>query len=181
MNTREIIFSLILLVLAAGLWQLLKEEKPEIINNLQSQESIPGYYLDSAELTRYNKEGQVEYTISAEKIEQDLASNNLNLSNIQVNYHAQGNWIVKADNAILPASRETISFSGNVIASQPDQNKTSFISNSLNYNIANQVLSTKDSIRAIKGQQVITAKGMTLDMQNERIKLLSRVKIRFLP
>lgn len=181
MSTREIIYSLILLVLAAGLWQLLKEEEPAVINNQQSQEAIPGYYLNTAELTRYNKDGQIEYTISAEKIEQDLASNNLNLSNIEVSYHAQGNWVVKADNAVLPATRETISFSGNVIAAQASQNKTSFESDSLNYNIANQVLSTNDSIKAIKGQQVITANGMTLDMQNERIKLLSRVKIRFLP
>ena len=181
MNTREIIFSLILLILAAGLWQLLKEEEPVTIDNQQSQEAIPGYYLNTAELTRYNKDGQVDYTISAEKIEQDLVSNDLNLSNIQVKYHAQGNWLVKADRAILPASRENISFSGNVIATQAEQSKTSFQSASLTYNIANQTLSTKDSIKAIKGQQVITANGMNLDMQNERIKLLSRVKIRFLP
>ncbi len=181
MSAREIMYSLILLVLAAGLWQLLKEEEPAIISDPQTQEAVPGYYLNTAELTRYNKDGQVEYTISAEKIVQDLSSNALNLSNIQVKYHAQGNWIVKADKAVLPASRENISFSGNVIAAQSDQNKTSFKSESLNYNIANQVLSTQDSIRAIKGQQIITANGMTLDMQNERIKLLSRVKIRFLP
>ena len=181
MNTRELIFSFILLVLAAGLWQLLKEEDPALITHNLSQEAIPGYYLNTAEFSRYNKNGQLEYTINAEKIEQDLASNNLNLSNIQVNYHAQGNWTVKADSAVLPASRENISFSGNVVAAQNSADKTSFNSNSLNYNIANQILSTQDSIRAIKGQQVITAKGMTLDMKNERIKLLSQVKIRFLP
>lgn len=181
MNTREILFSIILLVLAGALWQLLKEQDPVLTPISTSQESIPGYYLDTAVLTRYNKNGQAEYTITAEKIEQDLASNNLNLSNIKVDYHAQGSWVVKADNAVLPASRDNIKFSGNVSAAQDSTSSTSFTSNSLNYNIENQILSTQDSIQAIKGQQVITANGMTLDMKNERIKLLSRVKIRFLP
>ena len=181
MNTREIIFSIILLALAGVLWQLLKDEDPAVIPNNTSQDAIPGYYIDAAVLTRYNKNGQAEYTITAEKIKQDLASNNLNLSNIQVNYHAQGSWIVKADNAVLPATRESIRFLGNVTAAQDNKSNTSFKSNSLNYNIANQILSTQDTIRAIKGQQVITANGMTLDMKNERIKLLSQVKIRFLP
>lgn len=181
MSTREIIFALILLALAAMLWQLLKNEEPEIVTNTISQEAIPGYYLDNAKLTRYNKSGQAEYTISAEKIEQDLVSNNLNLSKIQVNYHTQGNWTIEAENAVLPATRELISFSGNVVAAQGSESNTSFKSDSLSYDIANQMLSTKDSIQATNGQQVITATGMTLDMKNERINLLSRVKIRFIP
>ena len=181
MSTREIIFALILLALAAMLWQLLKNEDPEVTTSPISQSAIPGYYLDDAKLTRYNKNGQAEYTISAEKIEQDLATSNLNLSNILVNYHAQGNWTVKADNAVLPANRENIKFSGNVIAAQDSESNTSFNSDSLTYSIAEQILSTQDSISATNGQQVITANGMTLDMKNERIKLLSQVKIRFIP
>ena len=181
MSTREIIFSLILLAMATVLWQLLKNEDPEIIINPISQDAIPGYYLDNAKLTRYNTDGQAEYTISAEKIEQDLVSNNLNLSKIQVNYHTQGNWTIQAENAVLPATRELISFSGNVIAAQDSESSTSFKSDSLSYDIANQMLSTKDSIQATNGQQLITATGMTLDMKNERINLLSRVKIRFIP
>jgi len=179
MNTREIIFSLILLALAGALWQLLKDETPAVIDDTPLQKPVPGYYLNNAELTRYNKDGQAEYTISAEKIEQDLATDNLNLTKIHVNYHAQSNWVIKADNAVLPANRENISFQGNVSAAQGNTSATSFKSDSLTYNIAQQVLSTQDSIQAIKGQQVITATGMQLDMKNERIKLLSKVKIRF--
>jgi len=182
MNSREIIFSLILFVTAVLLWQLVKDEDPETTDNFVSQEKVPGYYLNGAKMTRYDKNGQAEYTITADTIEQNLATNDLELSNIQVNYHTQGSWVINADSALLPSNRKNINFSGNVLAAQEDnKNTTQFSSNSLVYNIETQELKTEDSIRAIKGQQIVSAKGMTLDLKNQRILLESRVKIRFKP
>lgn len=182
MNWRESILTLALLLIALFLWQLLQDEEPDTQTQSGSEANLPGYYLNDAELIRYNDNGKPIYTITAAKIEQDPVSDELQLKDIEIEYHEESNWLITADNAFLPASRDSIDFSGNVIAlKQGDSDNIEFSSESLNYSIKEQLLSTEDNIKAVKASQIITAKGMLLDMQNERVQLLSKVKIRFLP
>ena len=182
MSWREIIMSLLLLAAAIFLWQLLNDEEPEAVIDSGDKSTLPGYYLNDAELTRFNESGKAQYTIKADKIEQDPNSDVLNMSNITIEYHDSAEWLITADSAQLPASREEIFFTGHVVASQNLQkDKIRFSSDSLKYNIKSQQLSTDDRISAKKGAQLITANGMLLDMQNERVQLRSQVKIRFIP
>lgn len=182
MSWRESIMALLLLAAALFLWQLLNKEEPGVIDDNGDKTSLPGYYLNEAELTRFNEAGKAQYTIKADKIEQDPNTNVLNMSNIVVEYHDSADWLIKADEAQLPTSREEIIFTGNVVATQnSSKDKIRFNSDSLQYNIETQQLSTNDRITVKKGMQVITAKGMLLDMQKERVQLRSQVKIRFNP
>jgi len=180
MSWRESIMALVLLAAALFLWQLLKKEEPNRIQDQTAQIELPGYYINGAELIRYDEQGLAQYTILANTIVQNPQNDELNLTNITIEYHDSSSWKVKADKALLPAARDNILFNGNVIASQTEtNNKVSFSSESLTYNIKNQQLSTSDWIKAQKGSQLVTAKGMLLDMTNERLQLYSQVKIRF--
>jgi len=180
MSWRESIMALVLLAAALFLWQLLNKEEPENIQDNSGQKNLPGYYLNDAELIRFNEQGLAQYTIQANKIVQNPQNDELNLTDITIEYHDSSMWVVKADNAVLPETRENIFFNGNVIASQSEsKDKIRFSSDSLTYNIKKQQLSTNDKIKAQKGSQLITAKGMLLDMTNERVQLHSQVKIRF--
>ena len=182
MNWRESLFSLLLLAIALFLWQLLNKQEPDLATDNTGEQILPGYYLNNAELTRFNTNGTPQYTITAEKIEQDPNSNILTLTDINIEYHEKSQWLITADKAHLPGNREIINFSGNVIATQNSSNENiNFTSDTLNYDIERQLLTTQDSIQARKGSQLISAKGMLLDMQNEQVQLLSQVKIRFLP
>ncbi|NNC97305.1 MAG: LPS export ABC transporter periplasmic protein LptC [Gammaproteobacteria bacterium] len=182
MSWREALMALLLLGAAVFLWNLLNEEEPDdsLNNNLQTE--LPGYYLNEAELIRYDQDGKRAYTITANKIVQDPASYALTLDKINIDYHANNDWNIQADSATLPASREQINFSGNVIATQNTPGAAvSFSSDSLLYNVKTAKLSTRDSIQASKGKQTIRATGMMIDLEKQRVRLHSNVKIRIQP
>jgi len=179
MNWREALICLFLLGASILLWQALKEEDtPAPIDDVQVQE-LPGFYLQSTELVRYNKDGKALYTINADHIEQDPVSQELSLSKLSIVYGEKSEWKIDADAATLPSDRSRILFSGNVIAKQLNSKENvSFKSNTLNYDVNAQRLSTKDRVTTRKGLRSISATGMTLDMPNERVQLHSKVKIR---
>jgi len=126
-------------------------------------------------------QGEPLYTITAERIEEDLSSKSLKLSQLNIVYGASKNeqWQITADQATLPESRKTINFRGNVIAKQlANSNKASFSSDNLNYDIEKEVLTTNARVTAKQGIQRISANGMTLNIKSEKVKLHSNVKIR---
>jgi len=179
MNWREALICLVLLGASILLWQALKEEDEPVVDIEVNNQELPGFYINGADLVRYQEDGKPIYTIKAESIEQDPKTNQLNLSQLSIVYGIETPWQINADNATLPNDRKTIQFSGNVEAKPVDnQQNISFRSNSLNYDVEAQRLTTNDRVTAKSGLRRMNATGMTLDMTKERVQLHSKVKIR---
>lgn len=181
MNWREVLISLFLLLAALLLWQKLSSDEQLAIPTSPSNTELPGYYLQGTELVRFNSSGVPLYTINADRIEENLADKSLKLSKLNIVYGTteQDQWQISADQAILPENRKTIKFNGNVLAKQlNNSSNASFRSDTLNYDIEKEILTTKDRVTAHQGVQRISATGMTLNIKNERVKLHSNVKIR---
>lgn len=181
MNWREALICLFLFGVAYWLWQKLDGDEDIIVSEENHAQDVTGYYLNDTELIRYDEQGQALYTINAERIEEDLATQSLKLSKLDIVYNTEDGapWKITADVAHLPQDRKQMSFQGNVIAQQATgSNQASFRSDSLNYDIEKEILKTSDRVTARQGLQRITATGMTLNLKTERVKLHSNVKIR---
>ncbi len=181
MNWREILISLFLLFAAVLLWQKLSSDEQVDTPTRTSDTELPGYYLQESELVRFNTAGEPLYTIKAERIQENLEDQSLKLSELSIVYGANklDQWQITADSATLPADRKNILFKGNVLAKQlASSNQASFRSNTLDYDIEKELLTTNDRVTARQGAQQISANGMTLNIKSEKVKLHSNVKIR---
>jgi len=189
MNWRETLLCIFLFLLAYFIWQQLDTDSDSKISTAANNQTLLGYYLKDTELVRYDADGQQTYKIIAQTIEQnrlldkntDKVQNKYQFSNIEIIYSnpvTNEQWSITADKASMPESRQQINFSGNVKASSLGDVKTSLTTDSLLYDIDKQILNTDAAIKAQSNNRSITAKGMTLNLVTERLKLHANVHAR---
>jgi LPS export ABC transporter protein LptC len=151
------------------------------------QADTPGYYLKNAILTDYDVAGMPSVRIEAERIDQIGHGNEVELSNVRVNYEAPGgqNWLLVGDTAHVRPGGNIVDVAGNVRlqgeVSATDPTPAIMHADTLTYDVPNATASTKGDVRIDFGKHVETAHGLSANLKDQIIRLESKVNGRFHP
>jgi LPS export ABC transporter protein LptC len=150
------------------------------------QADLPGYYLRNAVLTDYDLAGAPGIRIEAERIDQIGHGNEVALYNIRVLYQAPNGqaWVMVGDVAHVQPDGKVVDVTGNVrLQGEPTGREATAVvhTDTLSYDVASAVASTKSDVRIDFEQHSLTAHGMTANLKERTMRLESKVNGRFHP
>lgn len=148
--------------------------------------AAPGYYLTNAILTDYDESGVPGTRIAAQRITQIGGGNEVEFSNVQVNYEAPNgqSWVMFADTAHVEPGGKVVDMNGNVRLQGVDSQHpgTAVIrTDTLSYDVARSIATTKSDIRLDYARDTLTARGLFVNLKERTVRLESNVNGRFFP
>jgi LPS export ABC transporter protein LptC len=150
------------------------------------QAELPGYYLKNAVLTDYDLDGNPSIRIEAERIEQIAHGNEVALYNIRVLYQAPNGqaWVMVGDVAHLQPGGKVVDVTGNVRLQGEVTGREGLAvihTDTLSYDVADAVASTKSDVRIDYAEHTLTARGLIANLKERTLRLESKVNGRFHP
>lgn len=147
---------------------------------------LPGYYLKNAVLTDYDLAGNPSIRIEAERIDQIAHGNEVALYNVRVGYQAPNgqSWVMVGDVAHVEPGGKVIDVTGNVRLQGDAQGRQSAAvvhTDSLTYDVADAIASTKSDVRIDFADHTLTAHGLNANLKERTMRLESKVNGRFHP
>ena len=147
---------------------------------------FPGYYLKNAVLTDYDIAGNPGIRIEAERIDQIAHGNEVALYNIRVLYQPPNGqpWVMVGDVAHVEPDGKVVDVTGNVrLQSEATGREGTAVvhTDTLSYDVASAVASTKSDVRIDFAQHSLTAHGMVANLKERTMRLESKVNGRFHP
>jgi lipopolysaccharide export system protein LptC len=147
---------------------------------------LPGYYLKNAVLTDFDAAGNAGVRIEAERIDQVDHSSEVALHNVKVAYQTPAGqiWNLVGDQARVETGSKIVDMSGNVrLVGDPDGHGRNAVirTDTLRYDMASSVASTRSDVRVDFGPNTLTARGMVADLKERTLRLESKVNGRFHP
>lgn len=178
---------LALIAVAVSSWMLTSPGRNVTAPIAANQPDLPGYYLKNAVLTDFDLAGTPGIRIEAERIDQVDHGNEVQLSNVKVEYQAPGGqiWEMVGDTAHVQPGGKAVDVAGNVrfegAPSASDPTPAIIHSDTMSYDITHGIATTKSDVRIDFGKHVMTGHGMTANMKDQTIRLESKVSGRFHP
>lgn len=177
---------LAVVALAIITWISISPARRPATQGTGSQAVLPGYYLKNATLTEYDAAGAPSIRIEAERIDQVDHGNEVQLYNVRVKYDAPGgqNWVLFGDTAHVLPGGNIVDLAGNVRleGESPDTQGSAVVhSDTMRYEVAESLASTKSDVRIEYGGHILTARGLTANLKERTMHLESKVNGRFLP
>jgi LPS export ABC transporter protein LptC len=165
-------------------WVLARVAEQSNPPTVDSGPSLQGYYLLGATLLGTNEQGQVDYRIIADRVEQQEDGEDLVLTKMSVEYTPDTDvrWNISAARATAREHLDVLELQEEVrlvYVADAEQDETVFETSSLRL-VADQFSATSDQpVTMRKGRADITATGLELDLETDFWKLESDVAIRF--
>lgn len=142
------------------------------------------FYLDLAEITGTGRDGELRYQIWTERATQETVESNIDLTRIRMRYgDPEKSWELKANGATIPADTSMIMLRGNIIATSTDENDNTTIirTQQLDIDTETKVADTQRKVVLEVNGSKLNATGLHVDLETNRLKLLSNVSGKFLP
>jgi len=143
------------------------------------------YYLDSAELTGTNENGDRLYQVWTDRAAQVTSDDSIAMRTVRMVYTPNGPqaWNLAADAGRIPADASVIELDGNVIVKSGESNSaaTTIKTSQLYVDPATQEARTPEPVVVDFNGNVVNAIGLYADFTNNRLKLLSDVNGNFTP
>jgi LPS export ABC transporter protein LptC len=177
---------LAVVALCISTWILSSPARRQQTQANAKQADLPGYYLKNAVLTDYDLAGDPNMRIEAERIDQIAHGNEVALYNVRVAYQSPNgqNWVMVGDVAHVQPGGKVVDVSGNVrLQGEAAGNEMTAVvhTDTLSYNVADAVASTKSDVRIDVAKHTMTARGLTANLKERTIRLESKVNGRFQP
>lgn len=146
----------------------------------------PGYSAKDAEIIETGPDGKPRYRLSAERIDQDPVSLEVELRKLtmKVTDPRSGDWRLQADQGRMPQDGQSVALSGSVRVegtvgerAEPIEIRTA----SLDYDLADAQLSAPREVTILLSGKWLEARGMEADLKARRVRLESDVHGRFTP
>ncbi|HEX9474340.1 MAG TPA: LPS export ABC transporter periplasmic protein LptC [Steroidobacteraceae bacterium] len=171
----------LLLIFAAALtlwlWRLPSGTVAENENGETNHSAAPGYVASGAELIDTNAEGQPEFRMVAERIEQPWPAADVELTSPQFSYAGETEWTLTAERGVLAQSNEQVFLTGNVLATaaRTGQPPWQIRTYSLDADLLHKQLDTKSDVAMVWGRNRLWAAGMHADIKTDRLHLTSPI------
>jgi LPS export ABC transporter protein LptC len=172
------------IALVISTWFFSSKDHIPSLQNGGKLADLPGYYLKNATLTDYDLSGAPSVRIEADRIDQIAHGNEVELSNVRVNYDAPGgqNWLMVGDTAHVQPGGNIVDISGNVRLQQEAVGSEPVAvvhTDTLRYDVADSLASTKSDVRIDFGEHTLTARGLVANLKERTVRLESKVNGRF--
>ena len=186
LNLRNVFFFVLLLSAALGTW-VVSRTPPVSSANADGPTNLPlGYYLNNAVLLGTNTEGRVYYRVFAGRVQRAIASADLVLTDVRVEYEPETDihWSMTARQASAPSERGYIDFEHDVrlsTLSTSDTRPTVIETDALRLHTESGVASSDQHVAIRQGNAEFEATGMRAELDREILELQSDVSARFAP
>jgi LPS export ABC transporter protein LptC len=136
----------------------------------------PGYVAITADLLDTDADGQPQFRLRAERIEQATPSSEIVLSNLEFQHQGPSEWTLSAQHGVMPPDTRQLQLSGNVHASGAlGAAAISIRTESLNVDLQQQKLDTLAAVNIDWGRNRLTATGLHADMKSDSLRLESHI------
>jgi len=179
LNIKWIVINLLaVLLLLSGLW--LWQQQVENLPSQVTQEYSPDYFLAQATSLQYDETGQLTSKISGQRFTHimEFATTDIAEPSFQLFQTNRAAWFGRAENGVVIDSGAQIDLNGSVfITNGPAQeNPLSLTSESLKILPQQNLLMGNQQINIQGGQSQLQSQGLKLDMDTQKLNLLSQVK-----
>jgi LPS export ABC transporter protein LptC len=183
----RVLVVLALIAVAVSSWMLTSPGRNVAAPSSADRPELPGYYLKNAVLTDFDVAGAPGMRIEAERIDQVDHGKEVTLSDVKVDYIAPGGqtWTMVGDTAHVQPGGNIVDAAGHVrlegAPTPADPTPAIMHSDTMSYDVAAGIASTKSDVRIDFGKQFLTSHGMTANLKDQTIHLESKVNGRFYP
>ena len=184
MTARNIVIALVLLGAVVASWLLL--DRPEKLDEARGPLPDTGYYVRDAVIEGMGTDGTRLYTLSAQRIQQDISDNSVTLEDVDLEYAGTDAepWRLTADSGSIPADGDRIELAGNVKIEEMlfiGPETTIVTTPELSVDLRAQLATSDADVRIERGNYLLTAVGLRADLKDRKLTLQSEVHGRFLP
>ncbi len=149
-----------------------------------SAADLPGYYLKNAVLFDFDTMGNPSMHLKADRIDQVDHGTEVTMSNVRVDYQSPNsqNWVLFGDFARVEPGGKVIDVKSNVRLqgeSTEHAGAVTMRTDTLSYNVAESIASTKSDVRIEYGARVLTGRGLVANLKEQTVRIESRVNGRF--
>jgi LPS export ABC transporter protein LptC len=174
--------SVLLAVIGALLltWQLFSGDERDAFEQVAARDER-GYYLDTATLTEMGPEGRPQVVIKARLIEQLRADDSIAMHDLAIDYATTGAgpWTMTAKRGRMPADRNSVLLSGDVILRGRDGAVVR--TDLLTYDTVADLVSTAEPVTIEFGAHRLDARGLRADLNAGKLQLESAIHGEFKP
>ena len=174
--------SILLAVLGALLlaWQFFSGNDGAGVEQVEARDER-GYYLDAATLTEMGPDGRPKVVIKARLIEQLRGDDSIAMHDLAIDYATEGAgpWTMTANLGRMPADRNSVLLSGDVILRGRDGAVVR--TDQLRYDTVENLVSTAEAVTIEFGPHRLAARGMRADLNAGSLQLESDIDGLFNP
>jgi lipopolysaccharide export system protein LptC len=178
----------VLAVLALGIstWFLSSpSHRPQYSSGDNS--NLPGYFLNDATLTDYDAAGAPGIRLVAKRIEQVAHGNDVALFDVKLDYQPPDgeSWTMTGDTAQVEQGAKIVNVQGNVRLQGEPSGPKGLVpivrSDTLRYDIDQQIVTTQDDVHVDFGPNTVSAHGMFANLKDRTMRLEYKVHGTFHP
>jgi len=145
----------------------------------------PGYFLTGVDLQEFGVDGKLRVGLQSISAHQDPASGVVRLSDVSVDYHAEGQtWHLTSNEANVPPGGNTVEFEGDVLLKgRPggEPQLAELHTPRMTLDTVGEVADTRAPVELAFGAHRLRALGMHANLKDGNLKLESDVNGRFTP
>jgi len=169
--------------LALWLWRVPRGTVMESENSETNHSAAPGYVASGAELTDTNADGQPEFRMVAERIEQPWPAADVELTSPHFSYAGATEWTLTAERGVLAQATEQVYLTGDVLATaaRAGQPPWQIRTYTLDADLLHKQLDTRADVAMVWGRNRLWAAGLHADINTDRLQLTSPVYGEFAP
>lgn len=141
--------------------------------------SSPDYFISDVITTEYDQRGKIKYTMKATDLVHIPLNDETHVTRPDlIFYNQQEPWQAKADKGLIHASGGIIDLSEDVtLTRKPDDNNATQLStDTLTLDVDNEQAHTDNAVEITHPNGVLTAVGMQVQLKDNSVRLLSKVK-----
>jgi LPS export ABC transporter protein LptC len=163
--------------LALWLWRVPRGTVTENENGEANHSAAPGYVASGAELIDTNADGQPEFRMVAERIEQPWPAADVELTSPRFSYAGDTEWTLTAERGVLAEATEQVFLTGDVLATaaRTGQPPWQIRTYTLDADLLHKQLDTKADVAMVWGRNHLWAAGMHADIKTDRLQLTSPI------
>jgi lipopolysaccharide export system protein LptC len=175
----------VFLIVAVLISSVLFNRSQQPANETLSDQLSLAYYLDSAELSGTDSNGEMLYQVWADHASQVTDDDSITMRKVRMVYTPNGPqaWNLVANTGRIPADSSVIELNGIVVVKSGQTNiaATTILSQHLVLDPATRKAQTQESVVVNYNGQKVNATGLKADLKNNRLQLLADINGSFAP
>lgn len=181
-NFSNFTFSILIFLSIVFLFGCSFEEKQSFLKDEKVEDSLKqgklDYYFEDINLTKYDKNGELQSSLKAKKITHFRDSDLVHLEKIKYNFLSKPEWRLRAEKGELNDKASTMLVKNfvEIFFSNGKFENTKISTSILNFDFKHQ-LAQNDNFTKITNENLnLSGKGIKIDLINKNLELLEKVK-----
>ena len=139
----------------------------------QADETKESQQLQGFNLNGYNNNGEKSWDVNGTKA--DISDTNIQITNVDANFYGSQQTNLTADHGTIDKTNGNVHLQDNVVITSKDRG-TQMTTDALDWNRNKDLVTTKDPVKIVDDQGVITGQGMSAHPNLKKAQINKNVK-----